>query len=428
MKKTFSLIACYCSTLLLIFFFLLSCKKDGGPGSSHGSGLEINLSYQPNNSDVRNFELIISSKNGIILLDTIGPVDTKISATLKTNDRSFDVTVIHYDSTADQYTANTYTSVNPSSWTIIANGYPNYYSPVYGPPFTPATLHYYNAPDGQPYFINGPVPEQYTITPATGTVDIAYDRHEGNYTYLLFPASGLYNFHMPLTDADSVDLSRMDTAVAVNFAKPAQYQMVFTNLEGFMDTTDLSRYLWLYFNFNFNNGYDLQYPGKFVQKYEFAAAWSNSQQGYSHYYSFNDTVPAAGSIPFLDENNYSIGSGLADSFDIRFINEHPTYYETQWASGKVMWNLFSSPDATVQHPLHLFTTQKSQYMKGQDLSGLALNHLLFENAQGSEYATYFSYMFTPALLHTKRLRSSLIFEKFFGNAKAVSKMIKLPRN
>src|SRR2546430_15074787 len=107
MKQTFSLIACYCSIFLLVSVFLLCCKKDSEPGSSQGttSRLRINLSYHPNNTDVKNYELIISCKNGTVLLDTIGPVDTKISATLKTNDRSLNVTVIHYDSYADQYTA-----------------------------------------------------------------------------------------------------------------------------------------------------------------------------------------------------------------------------------------------------------------------------------------------------------------------------------
>lgn len=421
MKKINSLAKVLFSTFIIFSGLLVSCVKEPFPGGNPHQPpgtLAINLSYHANNPDVANFEMIVSSLKGTILLDTIGLVDTKISTYLRTNDQTFNITFVHFDSLAiPQYTVNTYTNVNPSSWVKVQPTGITYFNPLVEAPATPATLHYSNTPSSeQPFFANELGQEGSLITTGPGTIDVTYDRHAGNYAYILFPNAALYNFHMPLNDADTVDLSHMDTAVGVNFIKPSGYNLVLSLLNGHTDTTDPAKNLELYINILINSPYELEYPKKFVEKYEFLGIWGNFTGETNTYYSYNDTVPGAGSIAFQGTSNYSIGANQEDSFAIQFSNVNPSYYSTQWNSNNtIFWTIYSPSDSTTQHPLRLFSAQKSKLLSGQDLSTLTLGSLRFETVQGANYPNYFNYIFNPALYNQKLLRSSIAYQKTFSN-------------
>jgi hypothetical protein len=132
MKKNNSLVRVLFCTFV-IFCLLLSCVKEPFPGGNPHQPpgtLAINLSYHPNNFDVTNFEMIITSLKGVVLLDTVAPVDTRISTYLRTYDQTFNMTFIHFDSIAlPQYSVNTYTNVNPSNWSVVQPNGLTFFSP-----------------------------------------------------------------------------------------------------------------------------------------------------------------------------------------------------------------------------------------------------------------------------------------------------------
>jgi hypothetical protein len=277
---------------------------------------------------------------------------------------------------------------------------------------TKATLHYINAPSDQPYFVNTPAPAITNTTLGSGTIDVAYDRFPGNYTYLLLPSKGLYHFYIPSSDQDTVDLTHLDSAGKVNFNLPSQVTNRLTFLNGFMDTTDFTKYLLLYSNLIVSPApYDLEYPKTTVQKFEFGGSFNNQNKEYSSYYSFGDTVPTQ--VPYLDASSCSFNSTQNDDFSVQFNNILPTYYKTEWISGKISFRLYSSPAVTVQHPLSFLNQQKSKLLGNQDLSGLTLQNFAFENVAGFDYAGFFDYEFNPESLTKKLVSSSVGFGKTF---------------
>jgi hypothetical protein len=399
--------------LSLLFFtcVLLSCKKESSPAPAPlPANLNINTGYDPYFTDVNKYELIIS-ENGKVLLDTITGRNNKIIAGLTTISSFLDVTVIHADTPTGQYFINSFIHVDPSRWAMILNNI-SYYSPITVPQGTKATLHYINAPSDAPHFVNTPMPVTHSEILGSGTLDVSYDRYPGYYTYLLFPSTGLYHFYIPSGDQDTVDLTHLDSAVKINFNLPAQVRQRLTFLNGFMDTTDFTKYLDLYSNLELTSApYDLEYPKTAVQKFEFAGIFGNGNYESSGYYSFCDTVPTQ--LPYLDASSCSFGSTKNDEFTVQFNNIQPTYYRTDWVAGKITFKLFSAPDATTQHPLSFLNQQKSILLKNQDLSGLKLQNFNYEVVAGFDYAGYFNYVFNPELLNKKRVRSSVSFGRAF---------------
>jgi len=397
--------------LLLFTLVLLSCKKESSPAPTPLSdNLHIHTGYDPYYREINEYELIIS-ENGKVLLDTVTSRQNKIVADLASSSAFVDVTVIHSDTSTGQYYINSFLHVDPSQWVTMLDRI-SYYSPIHFPGGSNATLHYINAPNDQPYFVNTPAPALNTVTPGNGSIDVSYNRFPGNYTYLLMPSTGLYRFYVPSGDHDTVDLSHPDTAAKFNFNLPAEVTYRLTFLHGFMDSTDLTNYLLLYSNLEVSPApYDVEYPKTVVQKFELGGSFANQHSEYSSYYSFGDTVPTQ--VPFFDASSCHFSSTTNDDFAVQFNNLQPTYYETEWLAGKISLKIFSSPDSTVQHPLSFINGQKSKLLKNQDLSGLAIKNFFAEQVTGYDYEGYFNYVFNPETLKKKQVRLAVGFGKSF---------------
>ena len=398
---------------LLVLFILSSCKKhpESMERSSGEQKLNINLSYTQNDPYINSFELIISDSAGNVLLDTIGAVKIRIITELKTKTKRVNVTVIARQDSPLHYMVRTFLEVNPEKWDLITNDI-NYGSPIYFPSSTPATLHYVNAPVGTPVFTNSPVPVQNTITTGTGTIDVSYSRAAGEYTYLLIPALDLFKLYIPAMDADTVDLAQMDSALHGNFNIPASYQTLLTELNGYVDTTDIRKYLNIYSSPFMYPGFDLIFPKKssVFQKYEFWGIWSNQNSGAISYYGYSDSVPTTSS--FFSESDYVIHSNQADNFDVEFPSIKPSFCRTDCSTDRIDWRIYASPNSA-QQPVSLLTSLHSQYLRDEDITKLKITSFHFEKADGFDYDNYFNYVFSPDLMNKKLLKRSVGFDKGF---------------
>ena len=381
---------------LLLLCILGSCKKDPGSTdrSSETQKLNVAVAYTQNDPGINTFELIISDTDGNVLLDTIGAIKTKIITELTTKTKLVNLTVIAPQNSPLHYVARTFIGVNPEKWDLITHDI-YYNSPIYFPPSTPATLHYINAPSGSPLFTNSPAPVQNTITTGAGTIDVSYARAAGGYTYLVMPSSDLYKLYNPATDAYTVDLAQMSTAIHSNFNIPASYQTL------------------LIFSFPFMYpGFDLVYPktSTVFQKYEFWGIWSDQNSRSLNYYSYNDTVPTTAS--FFSESDYVIHSNQPDNFNIEFPAIRPSLCRIDCSTDKIDWRIYSSPNSA-QHPVSLLTSLHSTYLKSEDLTNLKITGFYFEKAAGFDYGDYLGYVFNPDLLNKKLLKSSVGFYEGF---------------
>jgi hypothetical protein len=244
-------------------------------------------------------------------------------------------------------------------------------------------------------------------TPAAGYLNVTYASYNpGNYVYLLLPYSGLYNFHLPPQGkADTVDLSRMDTAVELTYTKPAGYSLGSSLVYGIMDTTDLARTLMLYNTYGGSGLPDVEYPQKRVQKMEmFISIFDNSSTHYDQYYSYGDTIHSAPYWP--SETDYTISSNQPSAFSVAFTGVHPADYVTHWITGNVFFVIDAPSDSTSLNPQNMLGALKAaKLLQGQNLSGLTLNGFFFDIPGRLDYAGYNSFLHNPALWETQHLAS-----------------------
>jgi hypothetical protein len=412
--------------ILSVVTLSLSCNRSmNHPPPAPPGGIAINLSYPENNPVYgKQIELIINEPGGAILMDSMVPVNTPIVTTLHTTQKLVDVTTVVDDSSAAVIYVTTWKAVDPTGWTTA---YPNGYNILDHNTFaSKAEIFYANLPAPQSPNINfsdgvnagwssaftssGPGPSPY------GSLTVNYSRHAGNYAYFLYPTLKLYNFHLPVGDADTVDLSHMDTAIKVNYYRPG-YSFTACNLVGDMDTNNIDRALLLYAP-TFGTGFDTTavqnfcYPPTVVEKYELRVyAHTLDKKNYISYYSYGSQVPAT--MPFPDSTGYALNSILPDNFSFTFLSARPSYVGTQWitASSKVNWTLFSSPDSTQLHPLTMLSSLNSRMLRQQNLSSLSYDNFGYGTADQLNYQDYFSYVCNLQRASTSRPRSEADFTR-----------------
>ncbi|HTI93814.1 MAG TPA: hypothetical protein VL727_24645 [Puia sp.] len=401
---------------LTVGLFLSSCSKHHDPtpivDPPQVATININLAATPVAAGA--LEVIISENSGKVLLDTLGPINNSLVATLHTNQKLLDYTLIDYNSYSSQYEITTYKAVDLSNWTSL---FPIDYSPPI-PPLSSrqASILYVNAPLYNAVFIRQ---SDYAggngfgqISGPAGTYGFTYDQHgTNNYLYLLFEGTGLYNFHIPKGLTDTVDLSHMDTAVRLNFNLPAGYKVTSTFLIGIMDTTDFGRSMLLYSSGSYAGAPDMEYPRKVVQKLESYVDGGNGKGNTFSYYGYGDSVPAT--LPVPDASAYTISSSKNTNFSVKFALASPSYYYCAWNGTAIRWTLNCAPDSTTLNPLGLLTSLNSKMLKGQDLSSLAAGSFGFESAQGFKYQDFFSYVHNADMLKTRRVPVAISFSQAF---------------
>ena len=364
-------------------------------------------------------EVIISeSGGGKVLLDTLGPFNNSLVAALHTNQKLLDYTLITYNNPTSEYQVTTYKAVDLSSWTALSQI--DYSATVPPVASRQASIFYTNPPlnRGSGVYINDYVVSSgfsgYSMIDASplGT-GFSYTQYgNNNYLYLLFPGTGLYNFHIPKGLTDTVDLSHMDTAVMYNFKMPVGYSLTLSNLVGIMDTTDPGRSLLLY-NSLISPASDMEYPRKVVQKYE-PHIYANNSNGYNkfEYYSYGDSIPATLPIPNASEA-YTISASKNTNFSVKFGSAKPSYYCITLASFPVTLTLNCPPDSTMLNPVGMLTSLTSKLLKGRNLSNLVPGTFQYESAQGFKYQDFFSYVHNTDMIKARRVPVSIKFSEDF---------------
>jgi hypothetical protein len=361
-----------------------------------------------------NQEVIFTDSNGKVLLDTMSPYPNPLVADLKTSQTLLNISIIGYYDVISQYVVSTDVGVNPSTWKLLA---PQSYAVPY-PALTPAqsSIVYKNVPASlsTTHLIASDfagVGEAIPFGPTNGYLNLSYTEYNpGNYLYLLFPSSGLYNFHIPKGTNDTVDLSHLDTVISFNFTKPAEYTVNFVELNGILDTADFTQSVSLYNQEQIPGLPDVEYPGKLVQTKELYVSASKANGGSADYYGYGDTV--AKTLPFTDESAYNISASLNTNFSVGFTAVHPTDWSTEWSNTAVRFTTTASPtDTHLNAEALLATLQNTKMLKGQNLTGLILNYFYFETSAGMDMAEFYNYTHDPARLKTQRLPSLVGFTK-----------------
>jgi len=410
---------------LLVVAFSVSCNRGmNHPSPTPTGGIAINLTYPESNPAYgKQIELIINEPGGAILMDSMISVNTPIVTTLHTTQKLVDITTVVNDSSAGQIYVTTWAAVDPTAWTTA---YPNGYNITdHNTSGSTAELYYTNLPaplSSDINFANGvnsgwssAFTSNGTGSSPYGNLTVNYSRHAGNYAYLLYPTLKLYNFHIPVGDADTVDLTQMDTAIKVNYYRPG-YVFTACNLVGDMDTNNIDRALLLYLP-AFGPGFDTTavqnfcYPPSLVEKYELRIyAHTLDKKSYISYYSYGPQVPQT--MPFPDSTSYTLNSTQPDNFSVTFLTVRPTYANTVWVTSNVNWTVFASPDSTQLHPLSMLSSFNSRMLRQQNLSSLSFSSFGYGTADQLNYQDYFSFVCNLPRASTSRPGSEVDFSWF----------------
>ena len=403
-------------TLILLSFINTSCQKSHTTPNSPVDSIpkatmSINLTI-PGDTSIKQSELIISEPGGKILLDTVTGPATDVITILHTDATLVNLTLVRSPDSRGTYNITTFNAVNPSSWTypVTTGDY------AYLPPPSPtrqAQLQYTNVPITTNFFfsngINNNVGMSYN--PATHSASVNYQQEPGDYAYLLLSDLGLYSMHVPTGLSDTVDCTHLDTAGTATLNTVSSYTFNTCVLWGMPDSNSPDRSLYLYENPYGSPGV-VQYPKKYIQKFMLENIWTGTAYETVYSYNYGDTI-ARNNYNLPAPGAYTINSNQNNQFSVQFNSVKPCYYETQWGSTGLFWQLYANPDSTAMNPIALLQAQKSKLLQGIDLTAMTHQYFQYENIPGYKYADYLNLTCNPTLKRTKRIASSVYYSNKF---------------
>jgi hypothetical protein len=392
---------------ILFVLFLFACSKHSDdqappvtPPVTNPDSMVISLKpwYRGPASDSGQYELIISTAEGSILLDTLLDRLKSSPISYKTTNKLVDLTIVEYISFLQKYDVTTYKSVNPSQWDTLRFG--NGYEAIGFSSQTDATLHYYNVPanhgnvmQASSVFGNA----SYQFTGGQATLDLQYPQHTGVPVYLVFPTLALYKLYYPVTLADTVNLATMDTVISRNCTMNSTYTLDQLTLSGLLDTMNYAKTIMLYQGNGLNHNVpNVEYPAKYIEKYQMSLSATNADKDVIAHFSYGDTV--AYNFNFPDQSNYKLLATQKDNFSVQFVNIQPTYYVSQWENNRVSFAIFSSKDSTILSPQKMIDHLKSRshFLSG-DFSDLTIKGFTFETVPNVDYPRYMANTFNSSL-------------------------------
>jgi hypothetical protein len=412
MKNTFSIVLTG-----VIFITAISCsKKDAEidlPEPPKADLISHDLQpYYPRYADGFNsqYELIISTADGEILVDTVTDINASASISFKSTESRVNVTTIGYNKQLSKYEIQTYKGVNPDQWDTLSFGL-GHRIDLNPTGLVPSKLVFNNVPNnvGAPYISSyaSYLGEGGSLGYSGTTIEANYYKCSNTPVYLLLPPLALYSLNYPTKSPDTIRLQKMDTAVQMKFQKNENYDILYFDLVGLVDSTDFSRANDLYNShinfFNNINNIDLLYPGKYFQTYQLTAmAINNNNNAIVDHFSYGDSVRTVLNLP--SESNYTISSSSYNHFAINFLDITPAYYSTTWTINGVEWKIYASPDSSdlMPHDMMKALQAKSFYLKSINLDNLKLYALTFDNMKNIDFDTYLNFTFNSKR-RTKRL-------------------------
>ena len=390
---------------LILFAFIVSCKKDHTPASVAQSPLDsfqLNLNYpRAQNPSPYGFpstyELIISEGGGRVVLDTVAGLNAPVITWLKTNQKLLDITIVGGAYNGSTAYVHSYKAIDLTTWVNIPDNDSIQITPGSTGPSAPVpgivTYTGVNLPLGSYYdflaYGTGSNGQAYS-----STVYGDFNSPLGDYVYLIFPDLGLYNLHQLVSQNDVVDFSHPDTAVKVPFNTPAAYTTTGFSIAGYPDTTQLGNTVNLtYYDRNgqfITDATSLFYPGaKGFKKYYFSYDAYNANTGdrVTVNLPYIDTIP--NNFPIPDPSWYGITKTADTGISVQFLRSSPTYYNiVSTLSNGDQFTLTAPADSTLLHPVSFYRSLKSKLLGNLDFSQMQFTSVFIMNDVQPDYRAY----------------------------------------
>ncbi|HEU4607697.1 MAG TPA: hypothetical protein VFS31_06275, partial [Chitinophagaceae bacterium] len=337
--------------------------------------------------------LIVTDSSAKYLLDTIVAANVMHSLKVYSDQAKFNITTIDGISPNATRMVQTFYQVLPDHWNINQSAFTSFRDPdtsgrVHG------TVTFYNIPSNASL-------DMFDIGNASsasfdGSLNLT-EQYYAKIPYhasLLFPREKLYRIYDANRTVDSVDLSRMDTALTHTYQKSTPLSITFEEITIFERKDDLSSAVrfWNSFSPAVSPDYDVIYPSKGSQQFmvDFYAVDGKGNSSYTT--QFSDTLQSK--LDFIDPSYYNINMKDSLHFNISFPKTLPSYYDIQLGADHLRWRIYLPPAKnSFDAGENLVDLSKSITLKGMDNSKLQFGSLLLANGDNMNYADFYNYIF-----------------------------------
>lgn len=387
----------YTAIFLLGLFTFAACKKEitpqpEPPATSQGPERDFSLSYVYSmNSQV---EVIVTDTAANYLLDTLLSSNDMHFLKVYSEQTKFNITTIDKVDSNNRIYVQSFYQVLPDHWNINQPNTIGFYDPDHTGEVT-GSIFYYNTPS----IVQG---KNFQIGDASGGGYDGYSKvysegYKGKLPYhscLLFPDQKLYLLHNTTSTVDSVDLSRMDTALTYNYIKTSPVNIIYRDVTIYEKKDDpSSRVRFWHSTFPEPSPYyDIMYPSSGAEQYlvNFVAVDANDHPSFTT--QFSDAIQSQ--VDFLDSSYCHVSIHDSLHFDLSFPKTAPSFYNVNLKADNFAWDIhLPSSKNTFNGTDKVIDLSKSIRLQGMDYSKLHFGGLLLGNGDNMTYTEYYNFIF-----------------------------------
>ncbi|MFD2247542.1 hypothetical protein [Pontibacter ruber] len=404
---------------LLFISTLLSCdsEKDTAPAPAPEPIKTFGFSfrYDPVPRTIKDYELIVSQKDGSILLDTLVTAGSHHALKVKSNETKFDVTTIIKIPETTNHILKTYVNVNPDKW-HIDEGFSTFGSRT----TERSELRYYNIPYDRTHIFSSKQAEGTASSWPNTTDNILFLNFARllptDLAYILLVNYEKYLFTEVSSTKMDIDFSGANTALRKKYDRPAGATDFRSFLFGYTKAGDYANRMLLYNSDRQpSDEYDFLYPSTTIEEFEFNLIYTDAK-GYRHSYrNISTLLPSV--MNFAAESDFIVAKQGFNDFEIKFGEDKPSSYLVFWVAKDVttqaQWYTYSSPDEKNIIPKDFLENLKAKSLAGKNLSTFKLYSVQTEKARGYTHQTLRDYLANPEALRKKEMKQTRLIEKTF---------------
>lgn len=389
---------------LLLISTLLGCEKDKASEPAPISKpevktLEFDFSYAPFSADTKEVEMLVSQKDGKVLLDTLISARTKHTLTVKSEDTKFNVTTSLFNPLNNSYVIKTYVQVNPDNWHITDNIYNS--EPV---ETEPSTIYYYNVTPENGYLFGTTQSDTSGSTWYSNNITLEYKRRSNtDLAYLVLVEDGRYIFTEVTASNVFVDFLEASTTEKLNFKKPSGVERFSSTLYGYSKAGDYSQPILLYKSNIFSVSHDLQYPTTVIKDFDLTIFYRDAEGAFHSYNHVGANIPAE--MDFKPKADFAVTKSEFNDFQIEFAENKPSTYFMTWLSGsaalKIDWKIHLSPEETTFKPKEFIENLNLKFLEGEDFPVLSLYSVTSRTAKDYTHQSMHDYLNNPEAFRNK---------------------------
>ncbi|WP_162054263.1 hypothetical protein [Pontibacter pamirensis] len=397
---------------LFLCLALTSCKEDEGITPLPEPQIpEVKFNFRYDNAAevAVEVELIVSQKDGQVLLDTLLATRAPHELQVKSKDEKLDITTICKQPGAEWTAIKTYIQVKPENWHIMEQ-------PATEEQFTvePAKIIYRNVPSSN--FMDMKFQTMNTLHENSGTY---YEGILGYYYQRILPEDHAYLFLADLNKyifakVDSsetfVDFSNAKTIAKHMFNKPSGVPSFSSVLRGYPTAGNYERGLILFTGAG-GNDYDLLYPPSGMAELETEVSYSDPA-GSLYTYHHVGVIPPV-DFGLLSKPDFTVNKRETNDFQITFGAEKPSTYYMNWITPDTGWDIYISPEEASFKPKDFLENLKADKLEGKNLSQIILLTVRTRTAKNYTHQALMDYDNNPEAVRRKELRQYRQIEKVY---------------